>query len=167
MNSANLTGKVGFLGSWGRRIGFDVQKDREARRQLMEIARMGGGEYFQLSNARQLAAALREAVRPAEYEVLDSTSRRVVLRGRVNGDPVEVEPGRYQVRLVGADTEPASVELAAGQSLELSLDESGGLVIPAEGRREAQPGRSQSEEKRALHHSAFSQAVRCATLPES
>jgi Mg-chelatase subunit ChlD len=64
-----------------------------------EWARLGNGGYFDAQNGEQLKSALRATLRPA-YQVL--SGGKVVATGTVNGDPLEVPAGNYQVRVLGA-----------------------------------------------------------------
>jgi hypothetical protein len=74
---------------------------------------------------------LREAVPKLGFEVYDETGDKLVAHGALNGDPLELKPGKYQVHLSGIKLEPVAIELATGQELNLQLDEDGKLVVPA------------------------------------
>ena len=62
-------------------VGFDVEKDREAKRQLQLIAESGRGHYFDAGDADQLASALHTALHGMPYEVLDPASGKITARG--------------------------------------------------------------------------------------
>ena len=109
-------------------VGFDI-RDTVAQKQLAEIARLGGGLYFAATNAKQLAAALKTAV-ATSYEVSNETGGKQVVRGTVNGDPVSLPAGRYQVRLTGSPAKPINVQLEPGQTLEISIQETGEKQTP-------------------------------------
>jgi hypothetical protein len=111
-------------------VGFDIE-GTVAQKQLQEIAKLGGGRYYSARNSSDLAAALREAVPKLGFEVYDETGDKLVAHGALNGDPLELKPGKYQVHLSGIKLEPVAIELATGQELNLQLDEDGKLVVPA------------------------------------
>jgi hypothetical protein len=110
-------------------VGFDIE-GTDAQKQLEEIARLGGGRYFGARNAGELSTALRAAVPSLGFEVYDETGKTLVTQGALNGDFVELKPGKYQARLTGLAAEPVAIELAAGQELTLQVDESGKLAAP-------------------------------------
>ncbi len=93
---------------------------------LKEIAKQAGSKYYDARSARQLAAALKESVRTA-YVVSEEKSEAEVARGQVNGEPLSIKPGKYQVRLLGIKSAPVGVDVQAGQKLELTLDKEGHL----------------------------------------
>jgi Mg-chelatase subunit ChlD len=107
-------------------VGFDVQGIPLAEQQMREIARVGKGRYYAARGTRELAAALREALPSPGVEVLDA-SGKVVARAAFNGDPVELKPGSYRVRLAGTATEPLEVTLPEGEEVSVRADESGRL----------------------------------------
>jgi D-amino-acid dehydrogenase/Ca-activated chloride channel family protein len=108
-------------------VGFGVPADEE--KQLKEIARQAGSKYYDARSARQLAAALQESVLTA-YVVSEEKSKAEVARGQVNGDPLSLKPGMYQVRLIGIKSAPVAVEVREAQRLELTLDKEGHLQRP-------------------------------------
>jgi Mg-chelatase subunit ChlD len=75
--------------------------DRASRKGIARLADLGGGSYFDASDAESLGAALRAAV-SAPFEIVDR-SGAIVGRGTVGGDPVAIPMGRY---LVTVATEP-------------------------------------------------------------
>jgi Mg-chelatase subunit ChlD len=83
-----------------------------------EWARLGNGGYFDAQNGEQLKSALRATLRPT-YQVL--AGGKVVATGTVNGDPLEVPAGNYQVRVLGTaakDVGQVAVEGGALKELE-------------------------------------------------
>jgi Mg-chelatase subunit ChlD len=92
-------------------VGFAVD-EVVLKETFREWARLGNGGYFDAQNAEQLKSALRAALRPT-YQVL--AGGKVVATGTVNGDPIELPAGAYQVRVLGAQTKDVGkVELEAG-----------------------------------------------------
>lgn len=69
--------------------------DRKSRKAISRLADLGGGSYFDASDAETLGAALRAAVSAPVHVIDDSGS--VVARGTVGGEAMEVPPGRYRV----------------------------------------------------------------------
>jgi hypothetical protein len=112
-------------------VGFDI-RDNDERRQLMEIAKLGGGQYFDAANAEELAASLRKAVESANYVVRDEAGKSEVARGLINGSPLTLMPGSYRVRVIGDEENSLLIRLRNRQKLEIALDPSGRLVAPKE-----------------------------------
>ena len=77
-----------------RVIGFDIG-EAETREQLQRIVEPSGGVYLDASDPVELDQAFESALRVA-YEVQDS-SGKTVASGFVNGEPVELDPGRYGI----------------------------------------------------------------------
>jgi hypothetical protein len=109
-------------------VGFDVAGIPLAEQQMKELARIGKGRYFAAKGTKDLAAALREAMPAPGIEVLDA-SGKVVARAAFNGDPVELKPGAYRVRLAGSASEPLGVTLAEAQEARFRVDAAGNLVL--------------------------------------
>jgi hypothetical protein len=107
-------------------VGFDIQAIA-VKQQLEELARIGGGQFFDARDARQLADALRRAVASVTYTVSEKDTRKEVARGLINGPAIPLMPGSYRVGLVGSEDEAISLQLGNRQKLELSLDEAGRL----------------------------------------
>jgi hypothetical protein len=82
-----------------------------------EWARLGNGGYFDAQNGEQLKSALHAVLRPT-YQVL--AGGKVVATGTVNGDPLEIPAGSYQVRVLGTsarDVGQVTLEGGAVQDL--------------------------------------------------
>jgi hypothetical protein len=77
-------------------VGFAVD-DLALEEEFEAWARAGGGRYVEAHDGEQLARAMGSSLEEA-FEVLDGSE--VVATGVVNGDPVELPPGAYRVRLV-------------------------------------------------------------------
>jgi Mg-chelatase subunit ChlD len=105
-------------------VGFDVEAIPLAQQQMKEIARVGKGRYFAAKSASDLAGALREAMPAPGVEVLDATGK-VVARVPFNGDPAELAPGAYRVRVPGSSSGPLDLSLAEGEEVALRMDEAG------------------------------------------
>ena len=98
-------------------VGFAVD-EVVLKETFREWARLGNGGYFDAQNGEQLKSALVATLRPS-YQLLAGT--KVVASGTVNGDPVEVPAGKYQVRVLGAaakDVGEVSAEAGATRELE-------------------------------------------------
>jgi hypothetical protein len=83
-------------------IGFDIG-DEAATTTLREVARVGGGNYFDAADPAALSSALQEAVQ-LSYRVLDGDGA-VVATGLVGGPALELAAGSYTLRL---DSETAT-----------------------------------------------------------
>jgi hypothetical protein len=100
-------------------IGFDIG-DEAATATLREVARVGGGSYFDAADPAALSSALQEAVQ-LSYQVLDAEGK-VVATGLVGGPAVELPAGSYTVRLdsEGATEVAAEVPAASAAVFELA-----------------------------------------------
>jgi Mg-chelatase subunit ChlD len=107
--------------------GFDVTVNvvglglnKADRRRIRRLATLGGGSYFDAQGAGQLDDAIASAV-SAPYEVRDATGT-VVGRGIVNGRPLEMPPGTYQVTvLTDPPYEFEAVVVGSGDAATLTL----------------------------------------------
>jgi hypothetical protein len=78
-------------------VGFDI-KEVEARKQLEAIASSTGGIYLDAKDSEQLLDSLEQTLR-VEFIVLDE-QEKIVVRGVVGGEPVQVLEGEYILRLL-------------------------------------------------------------------
>ena len=78
-------------------VGFDI-KEVEARKQLEAIASSTGGIYLDAKDSEQLLDSLEQTLR-VEFLVLDE-QEKIVVRGVVGGEPVQVLEGEYILRLL-------------------------------------------------------------------
>jgi Mg-chelatase subunit ChlD len=109
-------------------VGFDVAGAPLAQDQMRALARVGKGRYFPARGAKDLALALREAMPAPGVEVLDAGGT-VVARAAFDGDPVELRPGAYRVRVTGSLSPPLDLALREGEETSLHLDAAGTLAI--------------------------------------
>jgi hypothetical protein len=97
-------------------VGFAV--DEVALKETFEEwARLGNGGFFDAQDGAQLQSAIRATLR-ARYEVL--ADGKAVATGTVNGEPIELPAGTYQVHLLGdhpKDVGAATIESGAAQEL--------------------------------------------------
>jgi hypothetical protein len=77
-------------------VGFALE-DATLAQTFTRWAHLGGGRYFGAEDAEQLGRALELALRPA-FEVLAPDGTRVAT-GQVDGEPVELPPGFYDVQV--------------------------------------------------------------------
>jgi hypothetical protein len=77
-------------------VGFAVD-DEGLKKEFEEWASIGGGQFFDASNAEELGDAIAAALQPP-YEVIDAAGA-VVGQGVVGGPPVRVPPGVYVVEV--------------------------------------------------------------------
>ncbi len=105
-------------------VGFDVGKAEE-QNQLKALARIGRGNYYNAADARQLAEALRQALRGARFAVHDEAGKKVVARGDINGDALDLPAGSYRLSIPGTTVSPLNVRLGGGAQLRIGLDDQG------------------------------------------
>jgi hypothetical protein len=97
-------------------VGFAVD-EVVLKETFREWARLGNGGYFDAQNGEQLKNAMSASLRPT-YQVL--AAGKVVATGTVNGDPIEIPPGSYKVRVLGsAAKDVGDATLEAGATREL------------------------------------------------
>jgi hypothetical protein len=108
-------------------VGFDI-KETDAQAQLERIARAGGGDYYSAKDARQLADALRRAVGSTAFVVLGPDGTTPLDRGLVNGQPLELPPGRYFAALPSSTEEPVAIEVHEDKASVLRLTDDAKLV---------------------------------------
>ena len=77
-------------------VGFAVD-DNRLKETFQKWAKIGGGAYFDASNASELASAVRAAVQ-LPYRVLDKTGA-VIANGILDGPPVTLPPATYRVEV--------------------------------------------------------------------
>jgi Mg-chelatase subunit ChlD len=109
-------------------VGFDIA-GTEAEKQLRQIAKIGGGDYFGAQNAKQLAAALKAAAAAGSYVVYDAAGKPAA-RGTINGAPVALLPGKYRVRLPQVKANELEIPVTNGPALRLNLRGDGSLEVP-------------------------------------
>jgi Mg-chelatase subunit ChlD len=81
-------------------VGFAL-KDPDARKMMETIAEVGGGRYFDATDAESLAQALKEAM-AAKYTVHDAAGR-MVTSGTIDGGAATMPAGFYRVDIAAAD----------------------------------------------------------------
>jgi hypothetical protein len=100
-------------------VGFAID-ELMLQETFAEWARLGNGRYFNASDGEQLTASLRESIE-VPYSVQDADGR-VVASGTVNGPPIAVDAGHYQLVLPSAPERRADVVVVkAGELTQLSL----------------------------------------------
>lgn len=105
-------------------VGFAID-DETLKAEFSKWAKLGGGNYFDAGAPQALNEAMEKALQ-IPFRVIDRSGEQMA-GGVLGGDAVEVPAGQYTVEL---DTEPVQrfreVQLAPGDSLELTAGESGG-----------------------------------------
>jgi hypothetical protein len=89
-------------------VGFAVQ-EAELKKTFQHWVQAGDGTYIDAKDGAALAAALRTSFAP-RFEVLSGDE--VVATGLLDGEPVELAPGSYGVRVPQAPTKKEIVNLA-------------------------------------------------------
>ncbi|OOG22324.1 hypothetical protein B1C78_15215 [Thioalkalivibrio denitrificans] len=101
-------------------VGFHID-EIGLQAEFERFAEMGGGEYFDSHDGEGLAEGLVRAL-AASYRVLDAQGE-VVARGRVDAEPVELEPGDYELVVETGDGErrlPVRISPASVNEISLS-----------------------------------------------
>lgn len=101
-------------------IGFTID-EQEARDQLNEIAEKGKGLYFDAGNSAQLAEALRQSIE-LSYQITASGGE-VVVSGTVGGEPVQVAPGTYKLKINSNPPLERELKVDNGDNLVVRLRE--------------------------------------------
>ncbi len=101
-------------------VGFAID-DEDLKRQFSEWAELGGGQYLDAGEAAGLDEAMRKALQ-IPFTVIDADGEAVA-SGLVDGDPLEVPPGRYSVRIDTATPKTfRDVALAPGDEHVVEMD---------------------------------------------
>lgn len=80
-------------------LGFAL-KDATTRAMMAQLAKAGGGRYFDAADGQALTQALKEAM-AAKYTARDATNR-VVAQGTIDGADVTIPAGYYNVAIAAA-----------------------------------------------------------------
>jgi len=99
-------------------VGFAID-EVALKETFAEWARLGHGGFFDAQNGEQLQRAMRATLQPL-YEVLANGT--MVATGTVNGEPIELRPGTYQVRLSGGQKDLGTTTIESGAPRELRLE---------------------------------------------
>jgi hypothetical protein len=101
-------------------VGFALD-DEAVKRQFSEWAELGGGMYLDAAEAAALDAALEQSLR-LPFSVLDGNGEAVA-SGLVDGEQIELPPGRYTLRIdTAVPRRIENVELTPGGEMEVKLD---------------------------------------------
>lgn len=102
-------------------IGFDFDADdvEAARERFRSWAELGGGQYFDASDAAELADALERSV-ATPFEVLDEAGE-VIARGTVGGPELNLDGGTYSVRILSEPVQLLENVRIDGELTELSV----------------------------------------------
>lgn len=111
-----------------RQAGFDVRvnivgfaiNELELKEQFESWARIGNGRYIEAHDKAELGDAMRRSLE-VPFEVLSGDE--VVAIGVVNGQPLDLLPGAYRVRLLGSNPRDlGAVEIEARGEVSLNAD---------------------------------------------
>ncbi len=105
-------------------IGFDFDaKDKAALRDVFrDWADLGGGEYYDATNADELARSLTEAVNTITHYDVVTLSGDVVVTGAAFGESVTMRPGTYRIKAPGvAETLLPKVVVHSAQTTRIQL----------------------------------------------
>ena len=102
-------------------VGFAVA-DEALKAQFREWAYLGNGQYFDAAGSEDLGGAIAAAVQPP-FRVLDDTGQEVA-GGLVDGDPVEVPAGTYDVEVQSAELQTIEdIVVEPGDRVEVEWDD--------------------------------------------
>jgi Mg-chelatase subunit ChlD len=120
LRAAGLDVTLGIVG-----FGLTDQADRDA---MTEVARIGGGAFFDARDDAALKTSLDRAI-AVPYSVVDATGA-VVGRGAIGGDPIAVPEGELAIRIESAG-EPTVIEhvpITVGQTTRVAIKKDGDEV---------------------------------------
>ena len=101
-------------------VGFHIN-DPVLQGEFDRLAKLGGGDYFDSSNDRQLAEGLASAL-AAEWRVLDGSGDGVAT-GRVDGDAVALPTGDYELVVVAqGEKRRHTIGVSPGEHVVLTLE---------------------------------------------
>ena len=98
-------------------VGFDIESST-TREFLTHVAETSGGSYFGASDASELERALSGAIELV-YLVQDQRGA-TVFEGAIGSQPVDLAPGRYSVKVLGA-TQFAIPDVEIRQNIETRI----------------------------------------------
>jgi len=100
-------------------VGFHID-ELDLQADFVRYATAGGGEYFDSQDGEELVDGLASAL-AARFQVADATGRELAT-SRVDGEPVELPPGQYEIIVDTSEGEHREmVNIAPGQSVEIQL----------------------------------------------
>ncbi|MDQ3695761.1 MAG: VWA domain-containing protein [Chloroflexota bacterium] len=102
-------------------VGFAVE-DEALKAQFREWTRLGNGQYFDAAGSTGLGQAVVAAVQPP-FRILDAAGNEAG-GGLIDGDPVEVPPGAYDIEVLSATPDTiANVVVESGARVEVAWDD--------------------------------------------
>ncbi|HEX5786949.1 MAG TPA: hypothetical protein VFY03_02125, partial [Woeseiaceae bacterium] len=101
-------------------VGFAID-DADLKSRFRYWAELGGGSYFDSTNADELGQALVSAL-SVPYAVFDSGGLEVA-QGQVGGDAVTLPPGEYTVRAATVPPTEKAVTVKSGETARLTLEQ--------------------------------------------
>lgn len=111
-------------------ISFDI-KDQAVNQQLRKLAADTGGAYFNAQDGGELQQALERSVLRLGFGVHDQTGTRVA-DGEVNGAPLMLPVGSYQVRFdIASARIVQDVTIGPLATVNVRLRQSGTTVVPS------------------------------------
>jgi len=101
-------------------VGFAID-DQSLADEFAAWAGAGGGRYFAASDTESLAESVADAL-AGTFRVFDA-SGAAVAEGRVDGEPLPLDQGRYRVVINAGRSVVSDVELSSGSTLELDVSD--------------------------------------------
>lgn len=100
-------------------VGFAID-DAALKAEFESWARMGGGLYFNASNAEELESALQEAMRP-KFQVLDGTGT-IIAASTTGGEALELPAGSYTLKVLTSPVQTFNeVAIKPEETTEISI----------------------------------------------
>jgi Mg-chelatase subunit ChlD len=109
-------------------VGFDIGEMPGAREQLMEIAKVTGGTYYDAQSSEELRMALRLSDR-ITYSIYDQQGEKIatgVIGGQGEPGKEALKPGVYRVVFDTSPTTERTVTIEPGQTKQIELALSNG-----------------------------------------
>ena len=103
-------------------VGFHID-ELDLQGEFERFAGLGGGEYFDSQDGEELIQGLRQAL-AASFSILD-VSGQVLAQGKVDGEPISLVPGEYQLLLHdqrGEHRRNLKIQPAEQKSLDVTVD---------------------------------------------
>lgn len=110
-------------------IGFDVGQEEAWRQRLSDIARAGGGSYFDAANATQLVSALQQAV-SIQYRIFDEY-RALLYEGEL-GSTALLPKGSYRIEVNSTPKLVIPIEIEDGKTKTVAITDENGVLAASE-----------------------------------
>lgn len=100
-------------------VGFAID-DEALKTSFRYWADLGGGSFYDAADAESLAASITQALH-APFDIYNA-DKAIVASGTVGGEPVDLTPGEYSVRVRGRNKVESGVQIEPEQEQILELE---------------------------------------------